>query len=577
MPRLIMITAFIITQFLCSTVWAATYYIDFNNGSDSNSGLSQLAAWKTLPGTRTTNDLGWQSTSWGGGTIDSYHKVAAGTVFELKRGTTHDSSNGGKIYIESTFYDSGAINLSNPVTIEVDTSWGSGNVVFDGSGINLNAGNDPGGWGLIHIEDMGGIIFDGRFYNGIVIRDSVNRGISVYSKSLQPGSEFKFIKFFNNGTGIPSDMQGASEGQLAIQYVTGGGINQCEFDGNNNYINGITLGESHYYVQGFTITNTEIYNHRGDVSGNDSGIGIKAYNSQVTINKVTSHNNLKGLDLGEQHGSTDINYKVLNSYIYSNYWGLNFSASSTTYPGTIKWYVINNIIIDNAQLGSNIYASPFDLYLVHNVYANNGSASTDGDYANINLSQNYADTWTINAYLYNNIFFKPAGGSNFVITRYDKDTIGMNVYSDYNSWVQKGSEYFMQWDYFGISSPHSFPYGATQGPGHDDSYWYTYYDYNTVAPKNGSLGHYHADSHSVGTGAEDTTLPPFTDIANHDYSLTSDYPGLDLTTQSWYIPEMGKDRNGDCRVTWDLGAFESNGQECGLNPSPPFNINVAIN
>jgi hypothetical protein len=83
---------------------AATYYIDFQNGSDWNSGTSQSSPWQHIPGTRNVADMADQSTCWGSGcpgtpTFNSSNKVPAGTIIKLKCGTTYNSTIGGKIYI----------------------------------------------------------------------------------------------------------------------------------------------------------------------------------------------------------------------------------------------------------------------------------------------------------------------------------------------------------------------------------------------------------------------------------------------------------------------------------------------
>ena len=131
----------------------------------------------------------------------------------------------------------------------------------------------------------------------------------------------------------------------------------------------------------------------------------------------------------------------------------------------------------------------------------------------------------------------------------------MNIDSDYNSWVQRSGEEFCRWGYY-TTDQKSYSYGSN-GPGHNSGDWYTYYGHTSSAPSNGALGHHHADAHSKGTGASYTTLPSFLDVVNHDYSLASSYPGVDLSSKSWYIPEMGRDYNGNPRTIWDMGAFEA--------------------
>jgi hypothetical protein len=55
-------------------------------------------------------------------------------------------------------------------------------------------------------------------------------------------------------------------------------------------------------------------------------------------------------------------------------------------------------------------------------------------------------------------------------------------------------------------------------------------------------------------------VPGFVDEAGHDYHLaaTSELrgQGSDLSRQPWYLPEMGRDRAGQQRRAWSIGAYE---------------------
>src|SRR6185369_15577777 len=154
--------------------------------------------------------------------------------------------------------------------------------------------------------------------------------------------------------------------------------------------NGIIFGDAHISCGNARVLDSEIKNHRGDKVNNDSGIGVKALNSTVTISNVVAHDNLKGFDLGENRGdSISMTYKVVNCNVYSNQWGCNFNCSAdASYAGTVKFYLINNILRDNRLSGCAAYAGPFNLYVVHNVFDNNGesmSAGADGLFDNSNI------------------------------------------------------------------------------------------------------------------------------------------------------------------------------------------------
>lgn len=93
---------------------ATTFYVDFDNGFDNNSGLSRQAAWKNLPGTS------------GGGS----QSVSSGDVIMVKPGGRCTT---GSVNISSSRYGS-------PVTIQADTGWSGaqGDIVFDGININVS-------------------------------------------------------------------------------------------------------------------------------------------------------------------------------------------------------------------------------------------------------------------------------------------------------------------------------------------------------------------------------------------------------------------------------------------------------
>ena len=346
-------------------------------------------------------------------------------------------------------------------------------------------------------------------------------------------------------------------------------MENCVFDGNNNgFINGLALGQSARRVLFYTVSNCVSYNHRGT---NDAGMGFKAYNSQVTYKNCTAYNNHKGWDLGENEGvpNTDIIYKLINCLAYENDYGINFNGPFNPYGGGIEWtgsvkfYLINSIARDNYRAGSNIYAGPFDAYIVHSIFDSNGNGLGDSNL--IIGPDGEMDNKRINTYLYNNILYKPnvAGNrANFVIpfwiqgdTEPANDSF-FNLDSDYNAWIQNSSEYFCLWNFWGDTDDKSYSYGPN-GPGHGaGGAWYDDYGGTVAVPPNGATGHHGADEHSMATGGDSFVPPPFKSVSTHDYRLTASYSGVDLSSKNWYIPEMGFDRDGKKRFSWDMGAYE---------------------
>jgi len=553
MKKLLFLLVFTLLVFT-TTCFGATYYIDFTSGNDASAGTAEGTAWKTIPGTRNTGDTDWQATDWGSGTFNSGSKVPAGTIFRIKPGTTHDSSDGGQIDIESTYYDADA-TAANPIKFVAYQAWAaaSGTITFDGTGITTGANA-----GLIRSYDIPGLEFDGEVTNGITIQDTPYNGMTIgTSDALEIGTDamldgavVKYIKFSNCGTTYTS-----GDNQVPVlffehfQNVT---VDNIEIDGNDLYLNGIQFGAQHRGCSG-TVTDSSFH----DLTGTDGGgIGILSNNSTITYTNVTVYGCNKGFDLGEQDGN-DVAFtaKVINSTFYNNATGANFNGASGR-TSDIKVYLINNIFRDNTLYGSKTYArGPFQSYIVHNVFDNNGT-DADNDSTNLMMHSDGCDEEGVfTAFLYNNIFYKPAGESNFCNYYTGDGTEGYDtnftMTGDYNAWIDNtanASAVFADLNFTGCQSdpPIAYDYDA-DGPGNNTGNWYTDDD----EPGNGTL-HQGCDEHSKTADAI-----PFTSVSTHDYTLTEAYIGTDLSGLGWYTSEMGVDRNSVARVgDWDIGAYD---------------------
>jgi hypothetical protein len=539
---------------------AQTYYVDFQNGSDSNAGTSTTAAWKTIPGTMNAANTAYISASYGGTTVTTTNKVPAGAVIRLRPGTTMSSANGGQLRIYNNYYATSA-TVANPVTIEAYQAWpgASGPVTFDGTGITLPADE---GFGLIHVT-VGGITFDGKVTDGIVIQNSPYEGICQFTSTQVEGVSAKYCKFFNNQVSISGDLIGSATGQIKILYARNGVVDHCSFDGNGRWGNGVLFGDSGKSGVNYTVSNSTFVNHKGS---DDSGTGVKALNSQLTVLNCVFHNNWKGIDMGENGGgNVPISGKIVNCTSYLNaYWGFAVNgAGASSYTGATNFWFINDISYDNAGCGFYAYSGPFNVYFIHCVADGNGTNGSGADWANFMYSQDPSDG-PIAVKMYNSISYKVASSYNMSVYQYWKTgTYSLSVDADYNDFRQRASENFMMWDFFGKSGQVTFTWAT--GPGGAGKTWYDWYDYNATQPPAGT-GHYHADAHSV------TSEPPFRNVAANDYHLTAAYPGVSLSSKSWYIPEMGVDMAGTPRTTWSMGAYESGTGGGPTAPAAPKNL-----
>lgn len=541
-------------------VTAANYYVDPVNGSDSYDGTVKVftsgstGPWKTIPGTRLTNDTGFVNSGvWG--SFSTSARVPDNTTFKIKPGTIHSRTNGGYIWMglaSGHLYNGGYTNI----VIEADQTWGTGDAILDGT--------DLGVYMLLMCQ------IDGVTFRDIRFQNSINEGAHIKEKA-GTGAQvtnivFDGCSFYNNATTNLTDFDGSGMGQLNIRHAANVLITNTEFIGNNRFVNGALLGDNHKYVSG-TVIDCTFTGHQGDPVDNDAGIGVKALNGRITFKRVVSAFNLKGLDLGEQSGNdadygsaVDILYKVIDCSSRSNTWGINFNGSADAYPGTIQWYAINNLITDNADNGINSYSAPHDFCIVHNVFDNNGQSPNGTPlYNGAHLTTTpglTTDVAPITVKLFNNVFRnqKDDGGNDNTAIILNKYFHADNVYtltSDYNSYEQTGANTtFCVWSaYYGGGSA-TFSFGAN-GPGHASGNWYSWYGASTTPPASGT-GHYHSDVNSRGTGCDITTLAPL----NTSFSPTNSCAGSLLSTQSWYIAEMGVDRNGAARSEWTVGAYE---------------------
>ncbi len=528
-----------------SMMMGATYYVDLDGGVDSNAG-TKVAPWKTLPGTRNVGDTAYVSAAYGPGglTVSTSARVAAGDTFMLKLGTIHDSTDGGKVMFNSTYYVTTANTTNNPITIMTDPTWGSGAIPeFNGTGMTLGGG----GFGLLHIT-VGGI-----FVSNVLVAKSPYNGISAYPLVDIQGPTIRKVFFGTNGTTYTPGLDDASEGNIHLLRSYGGTIADCTVMGGNSSYQGMSFGESHRACWGYVVTNCYVENMNGN---DDGGIAYKALNSQIDFINCTATGCYKGFDGGEINGDgSNILYRINGFQAYSNIFGLNINGAGGAYAGTIDFYVWNSSIYTNGHNGIYVYSGPYNVTLAHNLVSNNGKLAGFSD-SNVRIENDGGERQIINANVFNNIFDRPAGPQNFYnhYFRQDVDADGLNLTMDYNGWIQRASEQFAAWAQSNPLPDNTlYIYGA-DGPGHASGNWWAWYSSSTTPPANGRTGHFHADPHSKGTGATDTTPPPFTSPVN--YRLTNHYAGTNISVRSWYLTEMGIDAGGQTRVFWDMGPLE---------------------
>ena len=152
----VLVTALVLAcTVLSESAFSATYYVDPAAGSDSNPGTSQTAAWAHIPGDPS------------GG---NFPVINGGDTIYIKSGATFNLSR--QLLIDSSHYNGGS--ASSPITIARLTSWGSGNVVFNGSNTSLGQYS-----ALIQVTNVSYLTLDGGSSQGFDVQNSTNRGFEA--------------------------------------------------------------------------------------------------------------------------------------------------------------------------------------------------------------------------------------------------------------------------------------------------------------------------------------------------------------------------------------------------------------
>ncbi len=576
------------------------FYVDFEGGDDTHDGTSPATAWKHIPGTRTLDGSAWLVSSFAGGTYQPSigHKLPYNSRIRIKAGSRYNGDwdgsvcHAGFIWLDRNWLTDGSYEDNRLGVTPIGSSSAWDQYIFEGY--------YESGWGT----EGAPVIFDGQHFNstqigiclvycmvdgttwtspyvrGMQFINSPRGGLQIKTKqnpNTYPVLWTKCVNCYgeNNGTSFITDGAGATEGSINIVKAAGVRLTACEFNGAGNFINGVMFGDSNLSVTDALVTDCVAYGHHGTYVDNDSGIAFKAVNSQITWRNCHVHDNLKGFDMGQQSGSTpvyyDAEYWVIGCHIHGCTWGVNTNCSATAgFDKTHKCYLVGNLIHDVTYQGVNAYSGPFDLWVLHNTFFNNGSLLyTAGSEANpsgnggtltchIRINPDTAaDTRTITAHVRNNIFHTAQHWVGFTAI-FAPATNDLTLDINDNVYVQGGTEGFWHWASSTGGQSADFTFGA-DGPGHGatDSagHWQAWYGKDTTPPTLGT-GHFGCDTRSKGTGCLDTQVPSFTDADDGDYTLTGSFPGANLSTEIWYNAEMGTDPTGRARTEWTMGAFE---------------------
>ncbi|MCD4811504.1 right-handed parallel beta-helix repeat-containing protein, partial [bacterium] len=324
MKKILMTIIILLSLANLNNVEAKTYYVDFDNGSDFNDGTSIITAWKNLPGTSTAASTNVHPCTF---LSNSWPKINAGDIIKIKSGTIHDSTDGGRIHINSTYYNNGTSD--QPIMIQRDPQWGTGTVVIDGAGLTVATY-----YAMLTIYKIDYIIIDGVVENGIKIQNSSEQGIFIYDSGVN-GSELRNLEIYNS-TKINIKITSSDKttptyiGDITISDVEVHKTNTLNDAGSNIYIT---------FAENLLVQDSTSYDTGGD------GIHIGSCRNvwildNLVYNKVGAGE--QGIDLsisGDYKGRDDgYNITVRGNIAYDNY-KMNFDHNS----GVHDVYYIHNV------------------------------------------------------------------------------------------------------------------------------------------------------------------------------------------------------------------------------------------
>lgn len=381
---------------------AAIYFVDLDAGNDSNNGTSTSTPWLNLPGTRNVGDTAYLNTQ----------SIAAGDTIYIKAGTTHNSSKGGRILIDSTYYNNGT--SGNYISIQVSDTWGSGNVTINGTGITV-----PTYWGLISIYSRSYITIQGTSTNRLVVQNSSQMGLQATGTSgtHTTGLKLRYMDFNTNS-----------------------GYSGCDFAWSNNFeVRDCTASFNQYKGFSSGADNDEscdsgkyydcISHDNGQAGGSGAslhGFGLYAGTNMEYWRCEAYNNGRDGFDFGTTSNTNNVSVKVVNCLSHNN--GEDGFALNGGPSGQRTGYYINCISYNNGAGGFMFYSGGVTAYVYHCLAASNSS----------NLQAYDEDTGSndVVVYLKNTLLYKNTSLYGNIRGYYSYHPLGTKFYMDYNMYNQ---------------------------------------------------------------------------------------------------------------------------------------------
>jgi hypothetical protein len=304
---LVFFVIFLGTPFPMPECLAEDYYVDFDNGSDTNTGMSTASPWRTLPGNTGRTSWGNSSTLPYSHPIDSSYKIPKSSTIYIKAGTTYSSAdpNAGNILIKTDYYSS-PTQESERITIAVSSDWGSGHVTIDGTG--LVYGGDFNVY-LLGVRYLSYITIKGndesRRFKIVNTETASKRGLIIKGTGATTRSTANKVDYLT--------IQDCGYGFM-VSYTDNFLFDHVLLKDNDN--SGISIGAwGDEICNGGILQSSESVNN--GTSGSDAGIQVVGSTNIKIINVVSHDCRARNFDYGTTTNTTPCTVMTINCTSYN--------------------------------------------------------------------------------------------------------------------------------------------------------------------------------------------------------------------------------------------------------------------
>ncbi len=421
------------------------YYVDPENGNDDHPGTSENSPWKSIPGTRKVDDQDWLRIAWGA--ITNSNKIQAGDVIELKAGTTFNASIGGKVLINSEFYENGL--LDKPIVIQVSSTWGDGHTQIDAQGIHLSKYS-----AFVSVESRNNVHISGADKNRMLQIKNM-QGKDVWGISLWGTKQEKQKGIHLTHTEVSySDYGGVTVGFSDNWLIS-------KSRSHHNKAIGFDVGGiNDQHADSGEYRDTEAFSN-GSKGSTDIAHGFGLYGAtNITYRRCRAYANVRdGFDFGTVSNDKASNAIVIQSIAFDNGedgFGVNGAYDAAGVDNTFTY--VRSIAFNNNQAGWNIYGGA-EAYLYHVISHHNGSQTAFGGNFMIYSSIEESNTYTTTATIRNSVGHAPKAHVN--IYSYDSGGIETHIDSNFNIFVPRSED---------TESFSELPYGTMDSYGEPPSW-----------------------------------------------------------------------------------------------------------